>query len=53
MEDTITEGFKGHRQLPFAHLICFILRKLLDPVLAELLDEIRDTPTTFLVYNMI
>jgi hypothetical protein len=23
MEDTLAEGFKGHRQLPYAHRICF------------------------------
>jgi hypothetical protein len=26
MEDTLAEGFKGHRQLPYAHWICFIIR---------------------------
>jgi hypothetical protein len=25
MEDTLAEGFKGHRQLPYAHWICFII----------------------------
>ena len=27
MEDTITEGFKGHRQLPYAHWITFLMLK--------------------------
>jgi hypothetical protein len=26
MEDTLAEDFKGHRQLPYAHWICFIIR---------------------------
>jgi hypothetical protein len=25
MEDTLAEGFRGHRQLPYAHWICFII----------------------------
>ena len=25
MEDTLAEGFKGHRQLPYAHWICFLI----------------------------
>ena len=27
MEDTLAEGFRGHRQLPYAHWITFLLRK--------------------------
>jgi hypothetical protein len=30
MEDTLAEGFKGHRQLPYAHWICFIIRSALE-----------------------
>jgi hypothetical protein len=26
MKDTLAEGFKGHRQLPYAYWICFIIR---------------------------
>jgi hypothetical protein len=26
MEDTLAEGFKGHRHLPYAHWICLIIR---------------------------
>lgn len=52
MVDTIVEGFKGHRQLYFAHWICFILRTLLAPLPDELCAVIRDTPTIFPVYNM-
>jgi hypothetical protein len=25
MEDTIAKGFKGHRQLSYAHWICFLI----------------------------
>ena len=25
MEDTLAEGFRGHRQLPYAHWITFLL----------------------------
>jgi hypothetical protein len=28
MEDTIAEGFKGHRQLPYAHWITFLMLKV-------------------------
>lgn len=52
MEDTITEGFKTRRQLPFAHLICFILRRLMSPFPHEARGELSDTTTSFLVYNM-
>ena len=27
MEDTLAEGFRGHRQLPYAHWITFLIRK--------------------------
>jgi hypothetical protein len=26
----LAEGFKGHRQLPYAHWICFIIRSVCD-----------------------
>ena len=35
MEDTIAEGFQGHRQLPFAHRICWILLKEVDLMATE------------------
>ena len=28
MEDTIAEGFRGHRQLPYAHWITFLIHKI-------------------------
>ena len=27
IEDTLTEGFSDHRQLPYAHWITFLIRK--------------------------
>jgi hypothetical protein len=51
MEDTLAEGFKGHRQLPYAHWICFIIRSACDlPI--EIRDEISDTTTTFSEYDI-
>jgi hypothetical protein len=51
MEDTLAEGFKGHRQLPYAHWICFIIRSTCDlPI--EIRAEISDTTTTFPEYDI-
>jgi hypothetical protein len=51
MEDTLAEGFKGHRQLPYAHWICFIIRTACE-LPAEIRAEISDTTTTFLEYDI-
>jgi hypothetical protein len=51
MEDTLAEGFKGHRQLPYAHWICFIIRSACD-LPAEIRAEISDTTTAFLEYDI-
>jgi hypothetical protein len=46
MEDTLAEGFKGYRQLPYAHWICFIIRSACElPI--EIRAEISDTTTDF------
>jgi hypothetical protein len=51
MEDTLVEGFKGHRQLPYAHWICFIIRSTCElPV--EIRAEISDTTTAFPEYDI-
>nr|ACS88371.1 putative protein [Coix lacryma-jobi] len=47
MEDTLAEGFKGHRQLPYAHIICFLLRRIIPGLLPELLQS----PTEFPEYD--
>jgi hypothetical protein len=51
MEDTLTEGFKGHRQLPYVHWIYFIIRSACD-LPAEIRAEISDTTTAFLEYDI-
>jgi hypothetical protein len=51
MEDTLTEGFKGHRQLSYAHWICFIIRTACE-LPAEIRAEIFDTTTTFPEYDI-
>jgi hypothetical protein len=51
MEDTLAEGFKGHRQLPYVHWICFIIRSACD-LPAEIRVEISDTTTAFPEYDI-
>jgi hypothetical protein len=51
MEDTLAEGFKGHRQLPYAHWICFLIRCALD-LPAEIRVEISNTTTAFPEYDI-
>jgi hypothetical protein len=51
MEDTLAKGFKGHRQLPYAHWICFIIRSACD-LPTEIRAEISDTTTAFPEYDI-
>jgi hypothetical protein len=51
MDDTLAEGFKGHRQLPYAHWICFIIRSSLE-LPSEIRVEISDTTTAFPEYDI-
>jgi hypothetical protein len=51
MEDTLAEGFKGHRQLPYDHWICFIIRSALE-LPSEISAEITETTTVFLEYDI-
>jgi hypothetical protein len=51
MEDTLAERFKGHRQLPYAHWICFIIRTAYE-LPTEIRAEISDTTTSFLEYDI-
>jgi hypothetical protein len=51
MEDTLTEGFKRHRQLPYTHWICFIIRSALE-LPAEIRAEISETTTAFPEYDI-
>jgi hypothetical protein len=51
MEDTLAEGFKGHRQLPYVHWICFIIRFALE-LPSEISAEITKTTTVFPEYDI-
>ena len=52
MEDTIAEGFKGHRQLPYAHWITLLMLQSMQVRTPKMVAEYRDATTEFLAYNM-
>ena len=52
MEDTIAEGFKGRRQLPYAHWITFLMLKAVQVRTLEMVAEYKGATTEFLAYNM-
>ena len=52
MEDTLAEGFRGHRQLPYAHWITFLIRKVVIVKSPETMAEYTSATTEFLSYNM-
>ena len=52
MEDTIVEGFKGRRQLPYAHWITFLILKVVQVRTHEMVAEYRGATTEFPAYNM-
>ena len=52
MEDTIAEGFKGRRQLPYAHWITFLMLKAMQVRTPEMVAEYKGATTEFLAYNM-
>ena len=47
MEDTLAEGFRGHRQLPYAHWITFLLRKAVSHKSPETMAEWIGATTEF------
>jgi hypothetical protein len=52
IEDTIAEGFRGRRQLPYAHWITMlILRARANPLLAHIQRELTETVTVFPHYD--
>jgi hypothetical protein len=51
IEDTLAERFKGHRQLPYAHWICFIIRSACE-LPTEIRAEISDTTIAFQEYDI-
>ena len=52
MEDTIAEGFRGHRQLPYVHWITFLIRKAVTQRSPETMVEYTGATTEFRPYNM-
>ena len=52
MEDTLVEGFRGHRQLPYAHWITFLIRKAVTVKSPETMAEYTGATTEFSPYNM-
>ena len=52
MEDTIAEGFRGHRQLPDAHWITFLIHRVVIVRPPEMLVEYSGATTEFPTYNM-
>ena len=52
MEDTLAEGFRGHRQLPYAHWITFLIRKAVTQKFPEMMAEYTGATTEFPPYNM-
>ena len=52
MEDTIVEGFRGHRQLSYAHWITFLIHRAVTVRPSEMLTEYSGATTEFSAYNM-
>ena len=52
MEDTLAEGFRGHRQLPYAHWITFLIRNAVIVKSPETMAEYTGATTEFPPYNM-
>ena len=52
MEDTIVEGFRGHRQLPYAQWITFLIHKAVTVRPPEMLAEYSGATIEFPTYNM-
>ena len=47
MENTIAQGFKGRRQLPYAHWITFLILKDVQVRTPEMVAEYRGATTEF------
>ena len=52
MEDTLAEGFRGHRQLPYAHWITFLIQKAVTQKSPEIMAEQTGATIEFPPYNM-
>ena len=52
MEDTLAEGFRGHRQLPYVHWITFLIQKAVTQKSPETMTEYTGATTEFPPYDM-
>ena len=52
MEDTIAEGFRGHRQLPYDHWITFLIHMVVTVRSPKMLAEYSGATTEFPAYNL-
>ena len=52
MEVTLVEGFRGHRQLPYAHCITFLIHRVVTVRPHEMLAEYSGATTVFPAYNL-
>ena len=52
MEYTLAEGFKGHRLLPYAHWITFLIWKAVSHMSPETVVEWSGATTEFSKYDM-
>ena len=52
MEDTLVEGFRGHRQLPYAHWIIFLIHRAVTVRPLKMLVEYSGATTEFPAYNL-
>ena len=52
MEDTIAEGFKGRRQLPYAHWVTFLMLNCVQVRTPKLVAEYKAATIVFPAYNM-
>ena len=47
MEDTLAEGFRGHRQLSYAHRITFLIRQVVSQKSLETVVELSGATIEF------
>ena len=53
MEDTIADGIRARRHLPYAHWISFLIMTQVQQTQRGLMTELEQSPTEFTVYLMI
>ena len=52
MEDTIAKGFRGHRQLPYAHWITFLIHRAVTDRSPEMIAKYSGAMIEFPAYNL-